>query len=170
MPEITRKSANRVIIGKTYWKNVILPKILYCSEIINFTKSEIANLQITENTAYRHIFQAPFYTATAAVRGEIGSSTMENRILKSTLNYVKYILGTEDNDLLKNVFLDLFENSKLNWLKSLKNNLNKFEIDLNDLKMLSKNQIKQLINFYDKNEWIAEIKTKKTLNIPIFIF
>ncbi|CAL4088951.1 unnamed protein product [Meganyctiphanes norvegica] len=43
------KSVNRILIGKTYWKCVILPSLLQNIGIIKFNQKEISNLQTIEN-------------------------------------------------------------------------------------------------------------------------
>ena len=48
-----RKSCHRVMTGKTYWKGVVLPKVLYGAEVIDVKGEEIDKLQKTENTAMR---------------------------------------------------------------------------------------------------------------------
>ena len=35
---VIAKSCNKVIIGKTYWKNLVLPSVLYGTNIINFNR------------------------------------------------------------------------------------------------------------------------------------
>ena len=47
---VNTKSCNRLLIGKTYWKNIALPAILYGSNIINVTESEVEELQRIENS------------------------------------------------------------------------------------------------------------------------
>ena len=76
------------MIGKTYWKSIVLPSILYGVNIMHFTKTEIKKLQQIENGVYRGILGAPKYAATCTLRGEIGSSDMRTRLTKGTLNYI----------------------------------------------------------------------------------
>lgn len=56
------KSCNKVLIGKTYWKNVALPSILYGTSIITLTEAEIDKLQTIENGVYRRILGAAIST------------------------------------------------------------------------------------------------------------
>ena len=46
---IIEKSCNKIMIGKTYWKSVALPSILYGVNIIQLTETEIEKLQSIEN-------------------------------------------------------------------------------------------------------------------------
>ena len=47
---IIAKSCNKILIGKTFWKSVALPGVLYGSSVVNFTKTDIAKLQRLENS------------------------------------------------------------------------------------------------------------------------
>ena len=50
---VTGKCVNRMLIGKTYWKNMIIPKLLHGTGVMTFNASEIGELQREENAAYR---------------------------------------------------------------------------------------------------------------------
>ena len=50
---IIEKSCNKLLIGKTYWKNIILPSILYGTNIINLSEDDIRELQTIEYGVYR---------------------------------------------------------------------------------------------------------------------
>ncbi|MEL6606481.1 MAG: reverse transcriptase family protein, partial [Cyanobacteria bacterium J06614_10] len=52
---IIAKSCNKILIGKTYWKQVALPSILFGSNIINYNETEINRLQRIENGVARKI-------------------------------------------------------------------------------------------------------------------
>ena len=54
-----------MLIGKCYWKDVILPSILQSIEVMNFTKKEINSLQKIENGVY-----APWVRAVSACGGQ----------------------------------------------------------------------------------------------------
>ena len=55
---IIEKSSNKLMIGKTYWKNVAIPSILYGSSVVNFSDTDIEKLQRIENVVYRQILGA----------------------------------------------------------------------------------------------------------------
>lgn len=69
-------SCSKLLIGKTFWKSVALPSILYGSTIIDLNEMEISKLQRIENGVFRQILGAPSYTPLATLRGgEVGAST-----------------------------------------------------------------------------------------------
>ena len=63
------KSCNKVMIGKTFWKNIALSGILYGVNVITLTEREISQLQVIENGVYRRILAAPRYTPNITLRG-----------------------------------------------------------------------------------------------------
>ena len=73
---VINKSCSRILIGKN------LPTLLYGINIMDVTKEEIETLHKIENNVYRMILRAPNYTQAAALRGEIGATSMKARILK----------------------------------------------------------------------------------------
>ena len=76
---VISRSSNKLMVGKTFWKNVVLAEILYGSDIVTYNKKEIGDMQRTENQAYRYISGAPRYAPICTLRGEIGASPMNNR-------------------------------------------------------------------------------------------
>ena len=63
------KSWNKVMIGKTFWKNIALSWILYGVNVITLTEKEISQLQVIENGVYRRILGAPRYAPNFTLRG-----------------------------------------------------------------------------------------------------
>ena len=45
-------SCNRMLIGKTFYKGLVLPNIIYASDVILYSKHELNELQKTDNKAY----------------------------------------------------------------------------------------------------------------------
>lgn len=70
-----------MLVGKTYWKNVALPPILYGANVIDFTIQEINILQQIENNNSGQTMGKPKCTQVAALRGEIGMSSLKGRIM-----------------------------------------------------------------------------------------
>ena len=73
---VIEKSCNKLLIGKTYWKSVALPSILYGINVINLSEDDIKSLQTIENSVYRAILGAPDYAPNSTLRSEIGASLM----------------------------------------------------------------------------------------------
>ena len=52
---VIETSCNRLLVGKNWWKAVILPSILVGVGVMIFTKAQIAKLQTIQNNVYRKI-------------------------------------------------------------------------------------------------------------------
>lgn len=68
---VIEKCCHRIIIGKEYWKSVVLPRVLNGMEVMDWRDEEMDNLQRQENSTMRRILAAPSYAAIAALRREI---------------------------------------------------------------------------------------------------
>ena len=72
-------------------------------------------LQVIENNTYRKIFRAPPNTPVEIIRGEIGASCMESRLIKGKMLHYKSIIE-RSNEVLKNM---LTYNKNDKWIKNL---------------------------------------------------
>ena len=90
-------------MGKTYWKNVVLPCIMVTNSVVEWQRSELEKLQRLENSVWRQVLGAPSYVALESLRGEIGCATFEERDMRNKLNYVHY-MGNSGIGLLQKVF------------------------------------------------------------------
>ena len=164
VPSIVQRSCNRAMIGTTYWKNVVLSKILYGLEVLDFNKSELAHMQREENKAFRFILKAPIYTPIVTLRGEIGASTFTSRDMKTKFNFIRHLLE-EDNSLLKNILMDLLEIKKDKWAKTVYSYLECVNLTIPKLKTMKKEEIDKIVDAFDSQEWEKEIRGKSTLSI-----
>ena len=163
---VIAKSCHKVMIGKTYWKNVALPAILYGSSVVNFTETEIKKLQQIENGVGRKILGAPKYAAVATLRGEIGMSEMRSRIAGARLRYVK---GIEEgkNELLKKIVEVMREDESNKWMKETKRNMSEVGVNERNFWRMEKREIKNKEREMDSKRWEEEIKGKSSLEIYV---
>ncbi|XP_068218538.1 golgin subfamily A member 6-like protein 6 [Palaemon carinicauda] len=161
---IIAKSCHKILIGKTYWKNVALPGILYGTAVMNITESEIKRLQQIENGVGRKILGAPSYAAVATLRGEIGMSEMKTRIAGGRLRFVK---GIEEgrNDLLKTILEEMKENENNRWMKETKKWIKDMEMNDRTFRRMGREELKAKIREVDGKKWRDEIKEKNSLEI-----
>ncbi|CAL4141520.1 unnamed protein product, partial [Meganyctiphanes norvegica] len=82
-------SCDRVLMGKLWWKSLALPKVFLGLGVMSFTTDQVEAMQVIENTVFRQILRASCLTPNAVLRGEIGSSRMENRMIESRFLFVK---------------------------------------------------------------------------------
>ncbi len=162
---VVAKSSNRLLIGKTYWKQVALPKFLYCQSVIPYTENEIEQLQKEENKAFRTILRVPKYTPNCFLKGEIGSSHMKSRDAKAKLLYVRHMMTHSNNDLLKHCLLHSLENAKDRWTKSVNKYLQALNINIHRLGHVTQQRIIESLKEKDTQSWRNELQEKDSLTL-----
>lgn len=138
------KSANKMLIGKTYWKNVVLPSILQNIGVVSYTNTEIEELQKIENRVYRRILGGIRSTPICVLRGEVGSSMMKTRFIEGKLVYLRSI-QTGKNNLVQEI-LDIIRNERpkvanpkqITWKHQLNEFLQEVNIKYGEVKTLTK--------------------------------
>ena len=157
---MVEKGCSRMMIGKTYWKQVGLSSILHGASIIDFTESEIRSLQTSENNVYRKILKAPFYTPVCVLRGDVGSSMMKTRIMRDKILYWKSIFS-RNNELLKVIA----DNPRCRLSTKVKKYLETLEISENEVRTKSEGWIRKKIDEFDTMEWRKELEKKKSVQM-----
>ena len=155
------KSCNKLLIGKTFWKSIALPSLLYGTNIINLTDDNIRELQKIENSVYRCILGAAHYNPNVALRGEIGASLMRKRVINGRINYVK---GNR-NELLESILWIIQTEQETKWIKTTRKYMKDVNISFNDIHKKSKEYLKKFMIKWDLNIWKAELEMKPTLQI-----
>ena len=59
---VISKCCNKILVGKTYWKGMVLPSILNGIGVLNANYELVENVQGTENGVYRKILGARMKT------------------------------------------------------------------------------------------------------------
>ena len=159
---VIARSSNRLLIGRTYWKNVILPEILYAGDIIIYKKYELAQLQKAENQAFRQIFGAPKFTPVCALRSEVGSSTMETRDKKNKILFYKHLLENDNKMIQKIVEID--ENREITkFMKTTKRYMLETDTSKDYIVRNKNNEIKEKLYKLDERHWKVELSNKTSL-------
>ena len=161
---VIAKSSNKLMIGKTYWKNVILAEILYGAELTTFTKKEIEELQRAENQAYRYILDAPRYSPVCTLRGEIGATAMKNRDITNKIKFAKHLLQSENKLVRQIADLD-YANKTTKFIKTTQKYMEEIKINKEDLLIKTPQQIKEIVQKIDDEQWREEMNGKTTLAI-----
>ena len=158
---VISRSTNRLLIGKTYWKSIVLPAVLYGSNVVEYNEKEQERLQVIQNQVCRRILNAPKWATNSATRGEIGMSTMSSRIIKSRLNYVNN-RRKEGNELIKTVMNELEENEG-RWKTFTRKQCDKINIEQKKAQGMGKQEIRKATEDKDTEKWKEEMSKKKTL-------
>ena len=160
---IIGKSCNKVMVGKTYWKNVALPSILYGTSIVPLTETEINKLQIIENGVYRQILGAAKYTARSTLRGEIGASSMKARVIENRLRFIKSIIDG-NKEITKTVLYERREKNGKWWRETTKA-MEEVNMKYADLKKFTAKELKQRMKDWDTEKWREEMKSKSSISV-----
>ena len=153
------RSCNKVLMGKLYWKSIVLPSILLGVGLMNFTKDQIERLQRVENSVYRKILGARGGTTITTMLGEIGASLMESRIIQERIILTKCMMETPI-ELIREILRSIRENKLNKWNVRLKEFINEVKISDEDLNEMSKDEIKEKVRERDTEKWIEEISRK----------
>ena len=162
---VTGKCVNRMLVGKTYWKNMIIPKLLHGTGVMTFNAKEIGELQLQENAAYRRILNVKRRsTLISALRGEIGPSLMVTRIMESKILFTKSILKGSNNLTKQVLSVSRFEKNNI-YNKTLNAYLKKFNMKFEDINTVSIEEIKARARKWDTSKWIEDMNEKRSLKI-----
>ena len=157
-------SYNRVLIGKLWWKSLALSKALFGLGTMTMKAEQIRKMQVIENKVFRLILRASSNTPVAALRGEIGATSMKSRARESRLLLAKSILDG-DNELMKMVLWKSIENKGNRWGKRLRNDLKEVRMSVKDLQEMNKTGIRKRVREIDKEEWQMELEKLSSLKI-----
>lgn len=164
---VIEKSCNKLLIGKTYWKGVVLPCLLYGLGVVVWSGGELEKLQKVENSVWRCILGAPGYAPITAMRGDIGASTMLVRDIKSKLKYVRYAINS-GNKLLSTIMTEIMHNKEDPYVRKVEEYMNKIGIgDIDGLMKLTDEKLEDKARDYDERMWREELESKKTLELYI---
>ena len=105
---VIEMSCNKILIGKTFWKGVALPSILMGNQVTNLNLTQVEKLQTIENGVYRKILGGAPGTVLETLRGDIGASLMESRIMENKILFAKNIIEG-NNKLIKEILRNMRE-------------------------------------------------------------
>ena len=161
---VIERSCNKLLIGKSFWKSIVLPSVLYGTNIINLTEDNINQLQKIENSVYRFILGAAHYSPNVTLRGEIGASLMKKRVINGRINNIKGIQSNR-NKLLETILWTIETEQETKWIKTTRKYMNVTNINFNDIRLNSKEYLKQFMIKWDLNIWEDELEMKTSLQI-----
>ena len=161
---VVQRACDRLVIGKVYWKHVVVPSLLIGGGVVTWKKNELDQLQRIENGVWRMILGAPGYTPIVCLRGDIGAATMVERDAKNKLLYEKYLMDNK-NKLLKTVYENAIEMERQGWVKSVRGYREVLAVSSDTLRNRSKEEIKALIREWGSYVWQQEKEEKTSLEL-----
>ena len=121
-------------------------------------------MQVIENTVFRQILRASDITPNAVLRGEVGSSRMENRMIESRFLFVKSIWNG-NNEMVKEVLRKVMENKGNSWNIKMNEYMRKTDMTKEILYEMSRSELRKKVREVDKNYWLKEMGNLKTLEM-----
>ena len=145
---VVEKSCNKLLVGKTWWKNGILPGILLGIGVMRISEKQIEDLQVIENRVYRTLTGAMRCTPITILRGEVGASAMKSRIMETKLKLVKSMMEC-GNDLVRRVVWEVWGDRNSTWNKQVGKYLMEVGIGREEFRDMDKGEIGSKVKAYD---------------------
>ena len=108
--------------------------VLCGSRIIDYSETEISNMQRIKDIVYKQILGAPIYTPECTLRGEVGSLMMQSRIMENQLKYIQ----NEMHPLMEGIGQELRIIKKARWKKNIREYLKLINITSEKLAKITK--------------------------------
>ena len=159
---VIHRACDRLVIGKVYWKHVVMPSLMIGGGVVAWKRNELDQLQRIENGVWRMVLGAPGYTPTVCLRGDIGAANMLERDIKNKLLYEKYLMNNR-NRLLKVVYRKYTEDEQRGWMKIVREYREMVDVNEEALKVMSKEEIKSVVREWGAERWEQEKNLKTTL-------
>ncbi|MCP4978510.1 MAG: reverse transcriptase family protein [Maribacter sp.] len=107
---LARRCSNPLTVMKPLWQSYILPAVLYGTEIMDYCKSHIQNLDIIQKGMMKSVLRVMQGTSSAGCYAITGLSTIEQEIWKKKLSYYVHITRMSETKWAKIAF-----GEQLNW-------------------------------------------------------
>ena len=66
-----------------------MPALMYGKQVVVLSKKVIEKLQAIENGVYRYLIGVAGYSPVATLRGEVGASRVESRVMETILMFAR---------------------------------------------------------------------------------
>ena len=120
---IAKFRANKYEVIRGIWKNIALPSLLYGMDTIPWTINEINQLEIIQNKIGRMALGGNKCVGIEAIRGEMGWSSFEERLMKGKLKWKIRIERMDDNRWVKRISREAGVNCR--WMRNCVGIMNK---------------------------------------------
>ena len=143
---VVYRSYDRLLIGKTYWKSVVQPRVLSASSVAVWIWQEKAKLQVVKNMVVENTLSAPMYTPVIALQGKVGASTVEGRDRKIKLKFGRYMFKTR-NGLLRAIYRRMCGESRPErWMRQLRKYMEELEISFDRLETMTTLELDRVVD------------------------
>ena len=158
---VMEKSCHKVVIGKVYWKSIVLPSVLFAMEVIDLREEDIEKMQRQENAMMRRMLRAPKYATKVGMRGEIGIGTMKSRVVRGRIQYLRRKMQG-NNELIKRVIVSMKERD-IGWWRRTQRYLEWANMTWEQMEIVTEEEVRKIIALRVEEEWRAELQQKSTM-------
>ena len=157
-----KKSYDKTSVGKAIWKQKMMTALMYGKQVITLPKHIIQKLQTIENGVFRYLIGVAGYGAVAAIRGEVGASRVETRVMETILLFAKDTL-TGRFEKVKDYMDHEKSTGKGNWTKTANNYREEIGVSWEQMLEMDRRKLKLQIREWDNQKWLEEVLHKPTL-------
>ena len=136
-----KKSYDITSVGKAVWKLQAIPALLYGKQIVTISKKLINKLQAIENSVYRYILGVGSTTPVTTLRGEVGASKVETRVIETIMMFTRETLQGSFAKV-KSYMEHELETGKGRWASTVYKYRQEIGIGWNDLREINKKDMK----------------------------
>ena len=141
----------KAILGKTFWKSVILPSTLHAASACLWTKRQIKRIQIIQNQVFSGLLNLPKNAPVAYTHGEIGASYHQQRDGKMKLGLLVHIM--QNTSYLKTLVLKHICNQKITWIRHTMEIVTILGYDINELQHIDKELVFKRFAISQETHW-----------------
>ena len=158
------RASQRMLMGKVFWKSVILPRVLYGSEVLVWTVSDMEKIQRVENGVWRRVLRAPDFTPVVTLQGEVGCSSVIARDMKTKLKFARYLLGSENR--IAGRMMEQFcggNRRGTRWSRKVEGYLYDVGLGWEGLRDIDDREITSRVNEWEMSRWRTELESRSSL-------
>ena len=96
--------------GLEIFELAIIPSLLNNSSVwIDIGKTSLDKLNTLQNTMFRYLFAVPDGTPTPILRYDLGSLSMEERVIQNKLNFIHHLVSLRDREESESLAGDILD-------------------------------------------------------------
>ena len=139
-----------------------MPSIMFGKQVITLPKRIIKKLQTIENGVFRYLIGVAGYGPVAALRGEVGASRVETRVMETILMFA---LDTPKGNFekVKDYMIHDKETGKGSWIRTANSYRIEIGVTWEEMLEMDRRNLKMKIREWDNQKWIEEVGSKPTL-------
>ena len=117
---LTRSGLDRSKLTKELWEKCAVPAILYCSEVLIFSKRSIQKLETIQNQVGKFMLQIPSSSANIMVWTDAGMIPMYGRIMIRQACYYWKLNNSQHDSILNQCFQEVKSDPTDPWSNHIK--------------------------------------------------